>query len=361
MTSSIHAVQSASQAWKLLRGIVCLYKPSDYPIGTLWYHLQRNLVDGLNEMKRSLEFNSFDQDHSHAVRLNSGGYRVANAPLEEIHGIGSEMIEYNEDVHGGLESAVDYATHPLVLGKGFLKDDINVKIVNALQPRESGLCLFTINDPVSCYRIRAQKYPQTIRVEGVFGKMTDTKFEDGKILQKSTFAHLINRPQRLGSLLHSIQSAHQNEAFKYLKVSLQSQEAYEIACRGPVRPETLSDGLIYSIKCVKYNPPDFTLDVTSIGTDAEYLATLVHEIGRRLKTHAVTSSVRHLRYGYFDLSSALLQKHCYLQNVLQNICDNEDKLKSLGGDPHKPLIQRPNKYFSERGLQEPHFRKFDES
>ena len=142
---------------------------------------------------------------------------------------------------------------------------------------------------------------------------------------------------------------------------MQSQEAYEIACRGPVRPENLSDGLIYNIKCVKYKPPDFTLDVTSIGTNAEYLAALVHEIGKRLKTHAVTSSVRLLRYGYFDLSSALLQKHCDLQNVLQNISDNEVKLKSLGGDPHKPLIQRPQEYFSERGLQEPHFRKFDES
>ena len=135
-------------------------------------------------------------------------------------------------------------------------------------------------------------------------------------------------------------------------MSLQSQEAYEIAAQGPVRPENLSSGLIYNIKCVHYAPPNITIDATCCGANGEYLACLIREIGIKLKTSAVTTSVRVLRFGPFDLSSALLLKHCNLENVIQNICDNEAQLQ-LYGSPHKPYIERPE----DQQLRSPHFQK----
>ena len=135
------------------------------------------------------------------------------------------------------------------------------------------------------------------------------------------------------------------------QVSLQSQEAYEIAAKGPVRPENLSDGLIYNLKCIKYSPPDFTLQATCVGANGEYLASLIHEIGFNLKTSAVTSSVRLLRFGYFDLSSALLYKHCNLENVIQNICHNEIILQQYGS-PHKHSTER----HEDQHLPRPHFK-----
>ena len=60
----------------------------------------------------------------------------------------------------------------------------------------------------------------TYRIHAELGKRTDTMFADGKILEKTTFSHLEKRPQRFNSLLHSIQSSHQKEAFKYLQVIL---------------------------------------------------------------------------------------------------------------------------------------------
>lgn len=101
---------------------------------------------------------------------------------------------------------------------GFKIDDIDVRMINPLSQRESGLCLFTINDPATCYRLKSKKFPQTYRIQAEFGKKTDTKFTDGKTLEKTTFSHLQNRPQRLNTLLDSIQNSHQKEAFKYLKV-----------------------------------------------------------------------------------------------------------------------------------------------
>ena len=100
-----------------------------------------------------------------------------------------------------------------------MRDDIDVRVVNPLTQRESGLCLMTINDPATCYRLKSKKFPQTYRIEAEFGKRTDTKFTDGKTREKTTYSHLQGRPQRFHSLMNSIQSSHQKESFKYLKVT----------------------------------------------------------------------------------------------------------------------------------------------
>ena len=101
---------------------------------------------------------------------------------------------------------------------GFMTDDIDIRAVNPLTVRESGLCLLTINDNSACYRLKSRRFPQTFRIEIELGKRTDTNFLDGKTLEKSTYSHLLGRPQRFHSLLNSIQSSHQKESFKYLKV-----------------------------------------------------------------------------------------------------------------------------------------------
>ena len=109
-------------------------------------------------------------------------------------------------------------TYFCALFVGFKIDDIDVRIVNPLSQRESGLCLLTVNDPATCNRLKSKKFPTTYRIQAELGKRSDTMFIDGNILERSTFSHLENRPQRFHSLLSSIQNSHQKEAFKYLKV-----------------------------------------------------------------------------------------------------------------------------------------------
>ena len=68
--------------------------------------------------------------------------------------------------------------------------------------------------------MKSRKFPKTYRIEIELGKRTDTNFLDGRTLEKTTFAHLENKPQRFHSLLDTIQSSHQKDSFKYLKVWL---------------------------------------------------------------------------------------------------------------------------------------------
>ena len=43
-------------------------------------------------------------------------------------------------------------------------------------------------------------------------------------------------------------------------MDLQSQEAYEMAKTGLIRPKNIEAGpVIYGMKCIEFNPPDFTL------------------------------------------------------------------------------------------------------
>lgn len=42
-------------------------------------------------------------------------------------------------------------------------------------------------------------------------------------------------------------------------VNMQSQEAYELAVQGMVRPNSKDVPYFYSIKCIDFQRPDFTL------------------------------------------------------------------------------------------------------
>lgn len=335
----MYTVRSASDAWKLLRGLVCVHKPADGTVPSLLHNLRKRLACDLNDMRRSVEYNSL-QIEEKSSKDDDGTKTNHSSDLEKYEGGYEGLVSQN------------YATHPLVLGKGFMPEDLDVRPINPFTYRESGLMLLTVNDPATYFRIKSKRFPRTYRIHAQFGKRTDTRFTDGKTMEKTTYAHLKNRPQGFNSLLNSIQNSHQKQALKYSKTSLQSQEAYELAAKGPVRPENPSECLIYKLNCVKYSPPDFILDVTCVGGNAEYLSTLIHEIGMTLKTTAVTSSVRCIRVGYFDLNSALLNKHCTLENVIQNIYQNESVLQEYGC-PHK----HPHERHEDHNFFRPHFDK----
>uniref|UniRef100_V5H7B7 Putative pseudouridine synthase n=1 Tax=Ixodes ricinus TaxID=34613 RepID=V5H7B7_IXORI len=98
-------------------------------------------------------------------------------------------------------------------------------------------------------------------------------------------------------LLSSIQATHQVQAFKYSGVRMDSQEAYELAAAGTVRPADKSPMLIYNIRCTEFDLPFFTLEVSCLNENASYLLQLVHDIGLRLRSCALCHRVRQVRYG----------------------------------------------------------------
>lgn len=47
--------------------------------------------------------------------------------------------------------------------------------------------------------------------------------------------------------------------FRYSQVDLQTQEAYELAVRGLLRPMDKSPPILTGLKIIRFNPPHFTL------------------------------------------------------------------------------------------------------
>jgi hypothetical protein len=56
---------------------------------------------------------------------------------------------------------------------------------------------------------------------------------------------------------------------------------------------------------------------------------MIHEIGLEVRSSAVCTSVRRIRYGHFTLTHAMLTKHCDARSIAENI------------DFCRPLVDKP--------------------
>ena len=105
MAGQMYTVRSASDAWKLLRGLVCVHKPADGTVPSLLHNLRKRLACDLNDMRRSVEYNSL-QIEEKSSKDDDGTKTNHSSDLEKYEGGYEGLVSQN------------YATHPLVLGKG---------------------------------------------------------------------------------------------------------------------------------------------------------------------------------------------------------------------------------------------------
>ncbi|XP_010349593.1 pseudouridylate synthase TRUB2, mitochondrial isoform X2 [Saimiri boliviensis] len=150
-------------------------------------------------------------------------------------------------------------------------------------------------------------------VRGLLGKATDDFCEDGRLVEKTTYDHVTR--EKLDRILAVIQGSHQKALVMYSNLDLKTQEAYEMAVRGLIRPMNKSPMLITGIRCLHFAPPEFLIEVRCMHETQKELRKLVHEIGLELKTTAVCSQVRRTRDGIFTLDSALLRTQWDLHSI----------------------------------------------
>lgn len=112
--------------------------------------------------------------------------------------------------------------------------------------------------------IRDTRPVRVYHVTGKFGKSTETHFSDSATTARATFDHIYDT--KLNSCLASLQTSHQKKMFELCGVDLQSQAAFELAAQGPLRPIKSNVPLIYSMNCIEFKRPYFT-----IGQHATYL------------------------------------------------------------------------------------------
>ncbi|XP_050705697.1 pseudouridylate synthase TRUB2, mitochondrial-like [Eriocheir sinensis] len=291
-------INYAPEAWNYLHGVFCVYKPVDMSVRFMRNVIIGNLCRDLNELRpRSVP------------------------PIVTIEGSISEGLV--------VKQRKNYAAHPLVLGPLYHPEDLRVSWAQHLQKNVSGVCVMGVNNGCSgTHRVRESRLIRTYMVSGKFGLATDNQFHDGKVIEKSRFGHVTKG--KLWKSLMNIQASHQQASLQFLGLDPQSQEAYEaLSSKGLVRPGEKSGSLLYSLSVKEFNLPDFTIEVSCINETGDYLKELIHSLGLMMKTNAVCTQIRCVRYGPWTLGHALLRKHWTLEHIVNNIGQSRPLLNNI--------------------------------
>uniref|UniRef100_A0A8C2UML9 TruB pseudouridine synthase family member 2 n=1 Tax=Chinchilla lanigera TaxID=34839 RepID=A0A8C2UML9_CHILA len=271
-----------------LHGLFAVYKPP----GLKWLHLrdtvEMQLLKGLNACKPPAP---------------KQRVRFLLCPAE-----GSEEKELTLTA----TSVPTLTDHPLVRGPAFT--NLKIGVGHRLDVHASGVLVLAVGH--GC-RLLTDLYDthltKVYTVRGLLGKATDDFKEHGRLVEKTTYDHVTR--EKLERVLSVVQGSHQKALVMYSNLDLQSQEAYEMAVRGVIRPMSKSPMLICGVRCLHFAPPEFLLEVQCMHETQQQLRKLVHEIGLELKTTAVCSQVRRTCDGFFTLDDALLRTQWNLHSI----------------------------------------------
>lgn len=176
------------------------------------------------------------------------------------------------------------------------------------------------------FKIRNNMSVRVFHATGKLGSSTENNFSDSRVIERASYDHVY--VEKLTALVSSIQGSHQRKAFEMCGVDMQSQAAYDLAVQGLIRPAKNDIPVIYSVRCLDFRKPYFTLEIFSINEKEDYLARLVHEIGLSLRTHAHCVKLRCVRHGIFTVDDALIRERWNLQEIVSNMSLCNKKLTS---------------------------------
>lgn len=301
----------ARVVWKMLNGLFVIYKPANIPLLVSRQTISQNLCADLNKMK----------------------VRPPN-PYVLIEG------ETNKQLTVSVRQS--YADDILVVGPRYQVSDIKINYANHIQHHTSGIVVCGINSGTKlAFQLRNSNSTRSYRVKGILGQATDDFFITGRIVEKSYCKFL--RRSHIDRVCAAMQSSHQKKMFELCGVDIQSQAAYELAVKGLIRPVDNNTPMIYSIKCVDFKSPEFTLEIVSINENEMYLKSIIHDLGMELRTNATCSQIQCFQYGMFNLDHALLSKNWNLANIVKSIAScNQilDKNQHLLRQTHPSLLQK---------------------
>ncbi|XP_031849480.1 pseudouridylate synthase TRUB2, mitochondrial [Nomia melanderi] len=280
-------VNDASSVYKGLNGLFLVYKPPLIPFGQVRATVILKLANELNNMyvRPPVKYVSIDGP--------------TNMPLKVV-------------------VRDSYADNPLVVGPRYQNQDFRLSCTKLMDKDASGVVICGINDGNSMIRkIRESKSTRFYKVTGKFGIATNNYFWTGKVIEKSTYNHI--RRGHIDKLCSAMQSSHQRKMFELCGVDMQSQTAYELATKGLLRPLDSKIPMLYTIRCIDFSPPEFTLEIVCVNEYEMYLKTIIHDIGMQLQSTATCTNILCIQDGLFTLQDALLKKHWNLTNILNSI------------------------------------------
>ncbi|XP_053988896.1 pseudouridylate synthase TRUB2, mitochondrial [Hylaeus volcanicus] len=273
--------------YKALDGIFLLYKSPSVVFGRMKGTVISNLCRDLNNMN-------------------------VRPPTKYVSIEGATNTDMNVIVRDS------YADNILVVGPRYQMNDFKLGSTVLSSTDLSGLVVCGINAGNKLIKkLRNANMTRCYKVKGLLGQATNNYFHTGKIIEKSTYAHV--KRGHIDNICSSMQSSHQRKMFELCGVDIQSQAAYDLAVQGLLRPADSNIPMVYTIKCIDFSPPEFTLEIVCINEYDMYLKTIIHEVGLQLHSTATCTQIYCGREGLFTVESALLKKHWTLSNILNNI------------------------------------------
>ncbi|KAM7003730.1 LOW QUALITY PROTEIN: pseudouridylate synthase TRUB2, mitochondrial [Passerculus sandwichensis] len=312
-----------------LAGLFAVYKPA----GVAWGRVREAL-----ETRLLRELNAAPQ----------------RAPRQQVRFLPSPAPEGGGAVELVAASVPVLADHPLVRGPRFRK--LKIGAGHRLDVKASGVFVLGIGhgnklltDLYNCHLTKVYT------VGGLFGKATDDFSDTGNLIEKTTFDHITR--EKLERILAVIQGTNQKALLMYSNIDMKTQEAYELAVKGLIRPMGKSPPIITAIRCLQFALPEFQLEIHCLHETQQYLRKVVHEIGLELKSSAVCTQVRRTRDGVFTVDDALPRTQWNLQSIREAIRSCQLKVqteleKTLAAhEENSPLHQLGDT--AEHALQEP--------
>ncbi|KAH8365270.1 hypothetical protein KR084_007202 [Drosophila pseudotakahashii] len=304
-------VYDAATVFKHLGGVLNVYKPAGMKVKHVRNAILVNICKGLNEMEQR-EPRKLPED-----RPLLGTGTAADPVLQN------------------MAAQTDMSDHVLSAGPRYLPRDISCSTVSSLGDHTSGVLLFGINKGTGqASSIRRNRPVRVYHITGRLGSATENHLPDSRVTMRANHRHV--SADRISGLAASMQASHQRKMFELCGVDLQTQEAYELACRGLLRPADDSQPVVYGIKLIHFERPHFTLELHSINETQEYLAALVHDMALELRTTAHCSQLRCVRHAHFDVKDSLLRHSWHLPGIIKNLRQQRDILRA-----HPQLLRQP--------------------
>ncbi|XP_053551981.1 pseudouridylate synthase TRUB2, mitochondrial [Bombina bombina] len=285
-------VRYAPAVYRMLHGMFAVYKPPGVKWKMIRDTIETKLLKDLNSLKQP--------PPQHHVRFLPAGTE------------GNDRVELTRVV----TSVPVLADHVLVKGPTYTH--LKVGAGHRLDTQSSGVLVLAIGHGNKLLtEMYNSHFTKDYTLRGTFGKATNDFTDTGNVIEKTTYDHITR--DKLERILAVIQGSNQKALLVHSHVDLKTQEAYELAVEGQLRPIVKSPPIILGMRCLDFSPPDFTLEVQCMHETQQYLRKLIHEIGLELKSSATCSQVRRTRDGPFTLDCARTHNHWGLDSICQAI------------------------------------------
>ncbi|TKR80976.1 hypothetical protein L596_014936 [Steinernema carpocapsae] len=296
---------------RLLNGVLTVIKQKDTSVASLKRTLARTICE---------EGNSLGDLFVPLIKV----------PIVEPHPNSQALVVV------GYRDQPDYSQHPLVAGFPLNERDVRIEELHYQSPASSGLCVLGINDGCDeLDELRKKNWINCFQINSSLGqKRHDVTSLQGKIVASASYEHVTRH--RLEKVFTRLKAQFKRASFELMHCDLQSEEAFEAARTGAVRPAVPDAPIVYEVVVKYFNAPVLGLEVQCTGASEAFLTSFIHEIGRNVDTYAAAKRIYCNRIGPLLAENALLQKNFNLRSILGNLMQNR---KIIGGHQQGELIK----------------------